>query len=649
MRSNPEETSEAVYESLIRLLHQDAPAENMVAQLARAEDLPIAAHKKSALMDCIRMAMTIRNRLELQQKREHGLLAVIESAQDLSSHLDLMELLHAIVTRARNLLGSHVAWITMYNAAADELQVQVADGAIFKDTDKMTTRKQLGVGGVIFTTGRPFSTSDYLSDNRFEHDPVLDTIFENEGISSLVGVPLMSENEVIGLLFVADRYHRSHTALEVSILSTLATHAAVAFKTAMAFDLTNTALKNADSAREELESHVKVIHSAAEAHNQLTSLLAQGASVSTLCDAVAQLLGGCVMVVDEARQLICRGESPNYVDLSSPYHPYGDNSQFIESAIRESRLSGRSVIAYQGNDGVCRVVSVFAGEDVVGAILLFREEDLGEVAIRTFERSSSVIGIGLLAQERLEIHRTRDTAALLRGLLLPHEYEWSLTVERAQRCQLDLSQSYTLLLVEPDQVKAAYVAKRLRAMSAFSHVVLDDIDGVVAVICNVDIAQDIVQACSKFFMTEIKTPFWGVESRPSMTAEDLSAMYTTLRRTLMVAKRLSVNGIHHQNELALYSVLFESLDMTSLNGFLDSTIGGLLAYDQKRNAKLTATLLCHFDCNRNANLVAKRMNIHVNTVRQRLERIEDMIGRFDSSSRALEIHMALRLWELRRK
>ena len=46
---------------------------------------------KSTLVEAVRMAMAVRNRLELQQQRERGMLAVIESAQDLSSRLDLTE------------------------------------------------------------------------------------------------------------------------------------------------------------------------------------------------------------------------------------------------------------------------------------------------------------------------------------------------------------------------------------------------------------------------------------------------------------------------------------------------------------------------------------------------------------------------------
>ncbi len=39
------------------------------------------------------MAMALRHRLEQHEQRERGMLAVIDSAQDLASRLDLSELL----------------------------------------------------------------------------------------------------------------------------------------------------------------------------------------------------------------------------------------------------------------------------------------------------------------------------------------------------------------------------------------------------------------------------------------------------------------------------------------------------------------------------------------------------------------------------
>jgi DNA-binding PucR family transcriptional regulator len=83
-----------------------------------------------------------------------------------------------------------------------------------------------------------------------------------------------------------------------------------------------------------------------------------------------------------------------------------------------------------------------------------------------------------------------------------------------------------------------------------------------------------------------------------------------------------------------------------LQSFIETTIGPLIAYDEKRNTQLAETLLCYMDGNQNAKTTATRMGIHVNTVRQRLSSIEEMLGYWGNPTRALEIHVALRLWHL---
>ena len=272
------DSSEQIASNLIQLIHQCAAADEFARRFAEAEALPDSWPGKSTLVETVRMAMAVRNRLELQQQREGGMLAVIESAQDLSSRLDLTSLLSAIVSRARNLLSSDLAWLSIHDAERGEFRVMVADGALSQSTSNMVTRRDRGVAGVVMSTLLPFTTPDYLHDKRFVHDARLDDTFRDEGIAALVGVPMIWEGEVTGLLFVADRYHRTHTAQSLAILCTLATHGAVALRNARDFERANAALEKADRARVELERSVRSIQAAADAHEQMTSLLAAGAS-----------------------------------------------------------------------------------------------------------------------------------------------------------------------------------------------------------------------------------------------------------------------------------------------------------------------------------------------------------------------------------
>ena len=79
------DSSEQTVRDLVDMLHQGASAEEFTRRLADVDALPPGYPGKSGLVETVRMAMAVRNRLELLQERERGLLGVIESAQDLSS------------------------------------------------------------------------------------------------------------------------------------------------------------------------------------------------------------------------------------------------------------------------------------------------------------------------------------------------------------------------------------------------------------------------------------------------------------------------------------------------------------------------------------------------------------------------------------
>ncbi|XHS78015.1 helix-turn-helix domain-containing protein [Burkholderiaceae bacterium UC74_6] len=643
------ETGEKILSSVTALLHQGAAAEDFALRMAEAEGLPPDYPGKTRLVESVRMAMAVRNRLELLQQREQGMLAVMESAQDLSSRLDLDNLLAAIVTRARNLLGADMAWISALDEERGVFQSLALEGGLTDSSVAMGIRSDRGTASIVMATRKPFATADYLHDNRFPHDPKFDDIFRAEGIAAMVGVPLIWQDQVIGLLFAANRYPRVHTTQNIAILCTLATYAAVALKNARDFERINHALAKADAAHAELERHARGVQAAADAHAQITSLLARGASLATLTQTVASLLGGSVLVLDEAAQVISQGAAEGYEGAAAQrYQPHGEHSAELTRALRQARQAGRSMPAYEIDGETCRVMPVIGGDDMLGALALFHRQPLAEVEERTFERSSSVIGIMLLSQERQEASKSRDMSALLRALLSPRQGELEGLSKRTERFGLDLDAPVTLMLVELESPGAAYAARRLLQHGAMERCLLDEMDGALALICSTTRALEMRQAFADWARREAGATYRGVLSRPTASPAELPALYAALKRALGVLGRLGVRGqLISQNELALYSTLFETHDLGSLEQFLEASIGPLLQYDSKRHTELASTLLSYFDCNQNAKITAQRLDVHVNTVRQRLASIENLLGHWGQASRALEIHVALRLWSLK--
>jgi len=269
------------------------------------------------------------------------------------------------------------------------------------------------------------------------------------------------------------------------------------------------------------------------------------------------------------------------------------------------------------------------------------------MAIRNFERSTTIIGIVLLSRERMEASHSRDLSALLRALVATRQDDLPLLCERARRFGVDLAQPSMLVLTELTGLEAGQAGRRLRAANQLEGTIFDDIDGVLTILCPVAKAEEVRRTIAALARETGASGYRGILSKPLAAAANLPSVHLALRRALPVLARMGVQGrLLGQGEMTLYATLFETHDQAALAAFLQSSIGALTAHDLKRGSELAATLLAYFDSNQNAKLAAQQLGIHVNTVRQRLATIEDLIGDWSNAVRALEVHMALRLWSL---
>lgn len=82
-------------------------------------------------------------------------------------------------------------------------------------------------------------------------------------------------------------------------------------------------------------------------------------------------------------------------------------------------------------------------------------------------------------------------------------------------------------------------------------------------------------------------------------------------------------------------------------GFVERTIGQVVAYDDRRGTDLLRTLDAYFACGMSPARTKDELHVHVNTVAQRLERVGRLLGEdWQSPARALEVQLALRLQRL---
>jgi len=128
----------------------------------------------------------------------------------------------------------------------------------------------------------------------------------------------------------------------------------------------------------------------------------------------------------------------------------------------------------------------------------------------------------------------------------------------------------------------------------------------------------------------------------------LPHVLASLQRCLALLAALGRDGTAaHEAELALYARLFDGRNDDDIAAFIRATLGALAAGEPSRASDLCHTLLTYLDAGRNASVTARALDIHVNTLRQRLDAIASELPDWHSNGRALDIHMALRLQRLR--
>ena len=89
----------------------------------------------------------------------------------------------------------------------------------------------------------------------------------------------------------------------------------------------------------------------------------------------------------------------------------------------------------------------------------------------------------------------------------------------------------------------------------------------------------------------------------------------------------AVVSVVTSDEVASHELLLASVPGSVLRSFRERLLGPLLAYDERHRAELLPTLREFLACSGSWNSCAATMYVHVNTVRYRIRRIEELTGR----------------------
>jgi GAF domain-containing protein len=613
------------------------------------------------------LALTLHRQAARHRHREAGLTALLGAARDLAAAESLDALLRTVCRQARVLLGTELAYAALPGPDG-ALVVRAVDGhaAHFVPGGRLPDGLR-GLPGA-------FWTADVLADDRVGRDPGVRGLLRGEGVRALLAVPLPlgpgsgsgsggpgpgpadgpgagagggeGEGEAAdgaagwaGVLCVAERRVRHHSADDVSLLGALG-------------DLAALAVERARSVRESAATRdaLRRAERAAVIGAELVEAALSGAEAAALAARAADLIGGECSV---------RLHAPDTTVLAEAGElPAGQDSLSTVLAGMRAHQAGGPVADESG----VWSVPVRAGEDMLGTLLLHAPDaapadplaagasDLpggadavpravaqGFAVLLQLDRSRSAAADGRLRDELLDaLLSARD------GTLQPGELR-----ERALRLGVDLALPHVLAVARPARdahsraaVWAAAYARRLRGLTTPR-------EGGIVLLLPGSAAGETAREVSRHLARLLGGPVTVAGSGPLRGAGEVPEGYREALRCLEALTALGAEGrAGAADELGFLGVLLSG--RRDAVGFVEATIGTVLDYDRQRCTELERTLRAYFAAGGSPTHAAQRLFVHANTVARRLERIGELLGAdWQRPERALEIQLALRLSEVR--
>jgi signal transduction histidine kinase len=166
------------------------------------------------------------------QKTLQAYTRLVDVARDLASTLELDTLLKRIVQLAADFNDAEQASILLYDAKRQQLYFQAStDTANVAELRGITIPAE-SIAGFVAINREPVIVADVSQDTRFFRNISKLVNFKTR---SIVAVPMITKDKLIGVLEVLNKRSETFTSLDQEILSVLAGQAAVAIENARLF------------------------------------------------------------------------------------------------------------------------------------------------------------------------------------------------------------------------------------------------------------------------------------------------------------------------------------------------------------------------------------------------------------------------------
>jgi purine catabolism regulator len=377
-------------------------------------------------------------------------------------------------------------------------------------------------------------------------------------------------------------------------------------------------------------------------HDRFTSIALSGGGLRQIAEALAELVGRPVAIVDAQDVVQWR---------TSDQAPGG------ESSVADGSTDG------QGARAIVQPIQV--GAERYGAILVGDDEaGLGPDRLEAIEYAATVAALRQVQTRAVAEADRRFQAVCLEELITGHVPDRTVLMERAAAFAWDLTTPRAVLLADVEAIAGRpfsalagtpeegalrhRLAEAARASLGPGSIIWERSREIGAL---VSAGPSGLREIGAALQAEASRHVPGIVvsvgiGRAALDPLDLHRSFGEARRALSIGRWAHGPGeVTAFDHLGLDRLLV-AVPVTEAEAFCGDLLGRLEAHDAARGTALVTTLET-FLATRNAALAARRLYLHYNTLKNRLAKIEEIIGPYlDDPDRCLSLALALRMRRL---
>jgi sugar diacid utilization regulator len=567
---------------------------------------------------------------------------------------NLQEIFLQITHEAKIRLSADICGIMLLEE--DALVMKRCTGNFAAETARLSMKAGQGVGGRVLQTRQPCSIEDYVQSEIISRDFM--SLARAERVRSALAVPLMSQDQVVGVLEVWRRKPSTFTAQHTAELATLANLASLAIENAALLEARELAARKLKEAHAELQQRYDVIRNSANLQESLISTLLNGGSLSEIAQRAHEHLRSPVLIFDK------------HLDVKAchPAAPADGVLHAIRVGISQSTGSETRYRALTSGTLPFAFQSITAGSEQLGWAVLIDPE---------IEDESAQLAITELCVTAA-LHQTKERAAaralsdklatLTWDLLEGPDHLRQLALQRARELNADIPGEYCVVVCYVDgidkpgksglltggeiEARRRSVAEAPDRMPARHVIRLSGLRGnelaLVVSTCDALRVRDFAQSLIAEIMRRVPGSLVYVGlSRPCSDPMLMPAAWKDAHIALDVARQTRKATVVGFEDVGVAGLLMSIRDGADFHEFVKETLGKLLKEKSPQREVLLQTLRAFFSCNCSQQATARELRTHQKTVAYRLDKIERMTGlKLAAYEQRVLLYLAMRMNDL---